>query len=74
MAMPGTELLLIATGFAVVAGTAAALLLGWRDWLALKHAELARPVSGASGETRVELAELRARVRKLEAIASCVDL
>lgn len=66
---------------------AAALLKGWRDWLTLKERELeARrlptPAEHSSAEcqrtregiTRIELADLKERIRKLEAIASGVDL
>lgn len=60
------------TGLLVVA---AALLRGWRDWLALKHRELDRLAPEfAPGRSPIELADLRERVRKLEAIASGVDL
>jgi hypothetical protein len=54
-----------------------ASLKGWQGWLDLKRLELA---GGKGGEPRspamerIELADLRERVRKLEAIASCVDL
>ena len=80
-----TEQVLIAclalTGVAIVA---AALLRGWQSWLALKERELALPRHeptlrepaelAVSGAARIELADLKERVRKLEAIASGVDL
>jgi hypothetical protein len=61
---------------------AAALLKGWQDWLALKNRELdmhrrpAREIEGGVGEgaARIEIADLKERIRKLEAIASGVDL
>ena len=61
---------------------AAALLKGWQDWLALKNRELevrrspAREIEGGAGEgaARIEIADLKERIRKLEAIASGVDL
>jgi hypothetical protein len=61
---------------------AAALLRGWQDWLALKRQELDRaaPRSPTAEETpgigtaRIELADLKERIRKLEAIASGVEL
>ncbi len=69
---------------AVVAGLAAflvatwAVLRGWRGWLELKRAELER--SGAalqptspSPAARIELADLKERVRRLEAIANGVE-
>ena len=65
-------------GLLVVAG---ALLVGWRDWIALKSRELesgrgTREIEGGSreGAARIEIADLKERIRKLEAIASGVDL
>jgi hypothetical protein len=59
-------------GIAIVAG---ATLKGWQDWLALKHRELDRfPAQIEGGAGRIELADLRERIRKLEAIAAGVDL
>ena len=60
-------------GFAIAS---AAMLRGWRDYLALKRLELEQPEgsrrsSPAAG--RHELQSLKERVRKLEAIASGVD-
>ena len=57
------------------------LLKGWQGWLELKKMELASgsprqdepsamPVTG----NRIELADLKERVRKLEAIAAGIDL
>jgi hypothetical protein len=77
-----TQDLLIAAsallGLVVLAATA---LKGWQGWLALKDRELqvARPAreidGGASeGAARIEIADLKERIRKLEAIASGVDL
>lgn len=63
----------------VVAG----LLRGWHEWLALKRQELdkgqprfAVEIEGGAGEgaARIEIADLKERIRKLEAIASGVDL
>ena len=65
-------------GLLVVSAT---LLRGWQGWLAFKERELDthyhRPeIEGgvASGAQRIELADLKERIRKLEAIASGVDL
>ncbi|MBO9603696.1 MAG: hypothetical protein J7496_14430 [Novosphingobium sp.] len=57
----------------------ATTLRGWQGWLALKERELDRTrheIEGgaASGAARIELADLKERIRKLEAIASGVDL
>jgi hypothetical protein len=60
-------------------------LRGFHSWLALKHAELqahmplpAQTSLGIAGNptttSRIELADLKERVRKLEAIAAGVDL
>ena len=68
-----------------VAGLAGLLILvnaalrGWQGWLALKERELDRhqpEIEGGagSGTARIELADLKERIRKLEAIASGVDL
>ena len=75
------ELLMAASalmGLLVIAG---ATLKGWQDWLALKGRELdtgRRPaeIDGGSreGAARIEIADLKERIRKLEAIASGVDL
>ena len=57
--------------------TSWAALKGWQGWLELKRFELShgcseRTVPPASG--RIELADLRERVRKLEAIAAGIDI
>ncbi|KZX86611.1 hypothetical protein A3726_05220 [Erythrobacter sp. HI0037] len=73
----------IIAGAALVGLTivASALLRAWHGWLALKREELERVKdrhdsdSGSSiGAARIELADLKERIKKLEAIASGVDL
>jgi hypothetical protein len=52
-------------------------LKGWQGWLELKRFELAghRQQEGRSPAfERIEMADLKERIRKLESIASCVDL
>lgn len=58
-------------------------LKGWRDWIALKRDEMALygqnvtpPAEPAAPNAfaRIEVADLKERVRKLEAIAAGVDL
>jgi hypothetical protein len=52
-------------------------LRGWNGWLDLKRAELMRPsddAATASAGSRIEVADLKERIRKLEAIAAGVDL
>ncbi len=56
-----------------------ACLRGWRDWIALKHAELDRQLSGTGDDgyvalSQIEVADLKTRVKKLEAIAAGIDL
>jgi len=65
-------------GLLVVAG---ALLKGWQDWIELKTREIdagrgPREIEGGvrEGAARIEIADLKERIRKLEAIASGVDL
>lgn len=59
---------------------ALATLKGWRDWIELKKAELSAhsdrspEVMSASPMARIEVADLKERVRKLEAIASGVEI
>jgi hypothetical protein len=60
---------------------AGAGLRAWQGWLDLKRSELDRTGSGRSadegsgiGTARIELADLKERIRKLEAIASGVEL
>ena len=53
-----------------------AALRGWQGWLELKRLELTgaqgQPPRGGTAE-RIEVADLKERIRKLEAIAACVD-
>jgi hypothetical protein len=56
-------------------------LRGWQGWLALKERELdlrrtipAGEQGSREGMQRIEIADLKERVRQLEAIASGVDL
>jgi hypothetical protein len=53
------------------------MLKAWRDWIALQQMALKAGEESFSAPTpaaRIELAALKERVRKLEAIASGVDL
>ena len=75
------DLLIAASALVGLVVLAATALKGWQGWLALKDRELqiARPqreIEGGAGEgaARIELADLKERTRKLEAIASGVDL
>lgn len=60
---------------------AGAALRAWQGWLDLKRTELDRGHAGRSvdegsglGSARIELSDLKERIRKLEAIASGVEL
>ena len=64
-------------GLAGLTIVAFASLRGWNGWLDLKRMELQqsagdRMLPPASG--RIEMADLKERIRKLEAIAAGVDL
>ncbi len=75
-----TNFYLIISGFALasVALVTSVSLRGWRDWIALKHAELKLTEGGnapvPSATSRIEVADLKERVKKLEAIAAGIDL
>lgn len=64
-------------GLVIVAG---ALLRAWHDWIEFKRSQLDHDApahedkGSAMGAARIELADLRERIKKLEAIASGVDL
>lgn len=70
---------ILITAFASVLAASlasAAFLKAWRGWLELKRLELAGTRPGEFGlpTGRIELADLRERVRKLEAIANGTDI
>lgn len=71
---------LATTALLAIAMVTAATLKAWHGWLALKARELesrTRPEPDAgnpSGMARIEIADLKERIRKLEAIAAGVDL
>lgn len=81
------QLLIAASTLAALLVIAVAALKGWQDWLALKTRELDLRRGNAAdgrgveieggareGGARIEIADLKERIRKLEAIASGVDL
>ena len=73
---PTLFLVAVGAGLAALAMVCAAALRGWERWLALRAREIdagrPQPDTGVAG--RIELADLRERVRQLEAIAAGVDL
>lgn len=77
MTEPLTWTLLAGFGLTGLSLSLFAGLRGWQDWLDLKRLELAgqgrgEPRSGAM--ERIEIADLKERIRKLESIAAGVDL
>lgn len=70
------------TALAALAMLSLVALKGWHSWLALKRDELAHGAMPRAGDaagvghagSRIELADLKERIRKLEAIAAGVDL
>ncbi|UYY60205.1 hypothetical protein [Sphingomonas sp. S2-65] len=69
------------SGLAGLAMLTTAGLSGWRGWLSLKQQELGRHSQSQidapalpSAASRIEMADLKERIRKLEAIAAGVDL
>jgi len=76
-----TVLALVLTGWVAILSFAA--LKGWQGWLALKRRELDMAerrlsyspdtTSYPAGANRIELANLKERVRKLETIAAGID-
>jgi len=74
------QLTMIAVASASLAGLSIAtfaMLRGWQGWLEVKRLELAGSVRSEhrspAGEM-IEVADLKERVRKLESLASCIDL
>lgn len=72
-----TIAIVAATTLVALAAASWAALKAWNGWLELKRFELThdaadRNLPPASG--RIELADLRERVRKLEAIAAGIDI
>jgi len=66
-----TQLTLLAAMVAALAIFSLALLRAWNGWLQLRRIELGDGRRG--GPPRLELADLKDRVRRLEAIANGVE-
>lgn len=76
---PTLYVTLAATCLAGLGMVTFAALAGWRGWLSLKQQELVRTDGQhlpqvPSASARIEIADLKERIRKLEAIAAGVDL
>lgn len=81
MSDPNFYLIMATAALAGLGMVTAAGLAGWRGWLALKRQELNVAHAGDSNQpapssagARIEIADLKERIRKLEAIAAGVDL
>ena len=77
MSDPSLYLAVLAVAIAGLCIAVVAVLKGWQDWLELKRLEITGGRDAApspSPAARIELADLKERVRKLEAIAAGVDL
>lgn len=77
MTEPMTMMAMGGFGLAGLGMAVVAALKGWQGWLELKRLELSghgqRDGRSPVAE-RIEVADLKERIRKLEAIAACVDL
>jgi hypothetical protein len=81
MSDPNFYLIIATAALTGLAMVTAASLAGWRGWLSLKQQELSMAHAGDSHQpvptnagARIEIADLKERIRKLEAIAAGVDL
>lgn len=79
MSDPNIYLTVAAAALAGLAMLVFAGLNGWRGWLQLKQQQLRletdfRSPAAPSASARIEIADLKERIRKLEAIAAGVDL
>lgn len=77
MSEPLTLIAVASVGLLGLSIAVLAALKGWQGWLDLKRMELAgnRPSEARSPAfERIEMADLKERIRKLESIASGVDL
>ncbi|MGH6782356.1 MAG: hypothetical protein ACREB5_09650 [Sphingomonadaceae bacterium] len=80
MTEPTIWLAIAAAALAGLSIVTQAALKGWRGWLDLRRLEIDRRhedqahAAAPSPASRIELADLKERVRKLEAIAAGVDL
>ncbi|WP_374526109.1 hypothetical protein [Sphingopyxis sp.] len=76
-----TNLITAAIALSALTIVSLVALRGWRDWIQLKREELAAGHAPAAQDaavphagSRIEIADLKERLRKLEAIAAGVDL
>lgn len=64
---------LAASGLIAIGLVSGALLKAWHGWLELRREEIGARGGESRSAPRGEVSELRARVRRLEAIASGTD-
>jgi hypothetical protein len=78
MSEPMTMVAMASFGLTALGIMLFAALKGWQGWLDLKRLELGsgqpRAVSHGGTAERIELADLKERIRKLESLAACIDL
>ena len=83
MTDPNLYITMATTALAGLGMLTFATLTGWRGWLQVKQQELQSgdlvmdrtvPHSMPNASARIEIADLKERIRKLEAIAAGVDL
>lgn len=81
MTDPNFYITMASAGLAGLGMVTVAGLAGWRGWLTLKQQELvthhrSEPIADGlpNAGARIEIADLKERIRKLEAIAAGVDL
>ena len=81
MAFITPDLTAAAVALAALTIVSIVALRGWRDWIQLKreelaagHAPMAQDAHVPHAGSRIEIADLKERLRKLEAIAAGVDL
>jgi len=76
MSEPLTLVALASFGLMALTIAAFAGLKGWQGWLDLKRLELTgagRSEIRSPAIERIEMADLKERIRRLESIASCID-
>ncbi|MBL8652488.1 MAG: hypothetical protein JNL35_19035 [Sphingopyxis sp.] len=81
MAFITSDLTAAAVALTALAIVSIVALRGWRDWIQLKrdelaagHVAVAHDATVPHAGSRIEIADLKERLRKLEAIAAGVDL
>jgi hypothetical protein len=76
MTEPLTMIALASFGLMALSIAVFATLKGWQGWLELRRLELTgnRQQERSPAYERIEIADLKERIRKLEAIAAGVDL